>query len=383
MKKARSHLWVVLSLIAVLFSVFPIQTIAENLQPNEGSNVRNLQLTDSESEKLPQEIDPSSSVTARFDLIITEDEKQLFALPSEITATDQEIYHDGEVAVSIEENQLKVVNGSGEQTSAENLSFDFKLADTVRSLSKITMNFFNEYEFQLGLKQEQSTKDSTEKKRKKEKTTESAQQINPLGGGITPFAGADKTSQIPDMKLNNIYIKNSSNTPVYIVKDGVPQVPQPTVKVGDGVYFDYTFTVPSAVGLQNGDYIYIALPEEYFTFSTVSNSVPFYVDGSSEKIGDMTVETISGKKYLKITFNEAVEKGWNGLDDCYATAYGTANKESSGGSTGNTETGSYPIEIDPKPNESFPGKPIGDQNQSRKMVERHRIVIACIGISRS
>lgn len=167
------------------------------------------------------------------------------------------------------------------------------------------------------------------------------------------------------MKLNDIYIKNGSNPPAYIVQNGVKQNPQPTVKVGDGVYFDYTFSVPSAANLKEGDYIYIALPEEYFTFSSVSNSVPFY-ENSGEKIGDMTLETISGKKFLKITFNDAVEKNWNGLQDCFATAYGTANLESSGGSTGNTETGRFPIEIEPKPSESVSDTPIGDQKTFTK-----------------
>lgn len=85
------------------------------------------------------------------------------------------------------------------------------------------------------------------------------------------------------MKLNNIYIKNGSNPPIYIVKEGVKQDPQPTIKVGDGVYFDYTFTVPSSANLKDGDFIYIALPEEYFNFSSVSNSVPFY-ESSGDKI---------------------------------------------------------------------------------------------------
>lgn len=181
------------------------------------------------------------------------------------------------------------------------------------------------------------------------------------------------------MKLNNIYIKNGSNPPIYIVKDGVKQDPQPTIKVGDGVYFDYTFTVPSSANLKDGDFIYIALPEEYFNFSSVSNSVPFY-ESSGDKIGDMTLETISGKKYLKITFNDAVETNWNGLQDCYATAYGTASQESSGGSTGNTETGRYPIEIDPKPSESVSDTPIGEQNQSLKMVLLRITAMKSIGI---
>ena len=233
-------------------------------------------------------------------------------------------------------------------------------------MSQVTLNFFNTHEFQLDLKQEIATKETTsEKSAVKKKTADKSQKLTPFGGGITPFAATDKTSEINDMKLNNIYIKNGSNPPIYIVKEGVKQDPQPTIKVGDGVYFDYTFTVPSSANLKDGDFIYIALPEEYFNFSSVSNSVPFY-ESSGDKIGDMTLETISGKKFLKITFNDAVETNWNGLQDCYATAYGTASQESSSGSTGNTETGSYPIEIDPKPAESYPGKPIGDQKPITK-----------------
>lgn len=369
MNKFKSHWWSILSILLIVLSSFPLQTIAENLQPSEEPFVKNLQLTDLEGKALPQEVEPDASIVAQFDLVIGENEEGTYGLPAEITTNDQKLYQHEDVTVLIEENQLKITNESNQQASVEGVSFDFKLADQVRSQSQVTLNFLNVYDFNLALKQEQPTKETTSKKSTaKKKTSESSQTIKPLGGGITPFAATDKTDEIGDMKLNNIYIKHGSNPPAYIVKDGVNQPSPPTVKVGDGVYFDYTFTVPSGANLENGDYIYIALPEEYFTFSSVSNSVPFNVevDGVKEKIGDMTLEEISGKKYLKITFNEAVEKNWNGLKDCFATAYGTASKESSGGSTGNTETGRYPIEIEPKPSESFPGKPIGDQKPITK-----------------
>ncbi|MGG5370282.1 SpaA isopeptide-forming pilin-related protein [Enterococcus sp. AZ196] len=361
MSKFKKHWWSILSILLMVLSSFPLQTIAENLQTAESGSVKNFQLTDIEGGALAQEVVPDASIVSHFDLTIAENKKETFDLPKEITTNDQKLYHNKEINVSIENNQLKIVNDSDQQASIEEVNFEFKLADHVRSLSQVTLNFFNEHEFHLNLKQEETGKKSAAKK----KNSESSQKVNTLGGGIAPLAATDKTSAINDMKLNNIYIKRSGDQVVYIVKDGVKQEPQPTIKVGDGVYFDYTFTVPSSANLKDGDYIYIALPEEYFNFSTVSNSVPFY-ENSGEKIGDMTLETKEGKKYLKITFNDAVEKGWNGLDDCFATAYGTASKESSGGSTGNTETGSYPIEIDPKPSESFPGNPIGDQKPITK-----------------
>lgn len=351
MNKFKNHWWTLLSILLIVLSSFPLQTIAENLQTAEESAVNNLRLTALDGSPLPQEIDPKASYLSQFDLTIAENKKQTLELPAEITTADKKLYQNEAVTVSVKGNQLKVVNDSDQQASIEGISFEFKLADQVRSLSEVQLNFFASYEFKLNLKQESQT--------------ESSKQIKPLGGAATPFAGSDKTSSIGDMKLNNIYLKRGGSQIDYIVKDGVKQNPQPTIKVGDGVYFDYTFTVPSSANLKDGDYIYIALPEEYFNFSTVSNSVPFY-ESSGDKIGDMTLETIAGKKYLKITFNEAVEKDWNGLQDCYATAYGTASKESNGGSTGNTETGKYPIEIDPKPAESFPGKPIGDQKPITK-----------------
>lgn len=351
MNKFKNHWWTLLSILLIVLSSFPLQTIAENLQTAEESGVNNLRLTALDGSPLPQEIDPKASYLSQFDLTIAENKKQALELPAEITTADKKLYQNEAVTVSVKGNQLKVVNDSDQQASIEGISFEFKLADQVRSLSEVQLNFFASYEFKLNLKQESQT--------------ESSKQIKPLGGAATPLAGSDKTSSIGDMKLNNIYLKRGGSQIDYIVKDGVKQNPQPTIKVGDGVYFDYTFTVPSSANLKNGDFIYIALPEEYFNFSTVSNSVPFY-ESSGDKIGDMTLETVAGKKYLKITFNEAVEKDWNGLQDCYATAYGTASKESNGGSTGNTETGKYPIEIDPKPTESYPGKPIGDQKPITK-----------------
>lgn len=350
MNKFKNHWWTLLSILLIVLSSFPLQTIAENLQTAEESGVNNLRLTALDGSPLPQEIDPKASYLSQFDLTIAENKKQTLDLPAEITTADKKLYQNDAVTVSVKGNQLKVVNDSDQQASIEGISFEFKLVDQVRSLSEVQLNFFSSYEFKLNLKQESQT--------------ESSKQIKPLGGAATPFAGSDKTSSIDDMKLNNIYLKRDGSQ-IYIVKDGVKQNPQPTIKVGDGVYFDYTFTVPSSANLKNGDFIYIALPEEYFNFSTVSNSVPFY-ETSGDKIGDMTLETIAGKKYLKITFNEAVEKDWNGLQDCYATAYGTASKESNGNSIGNGTTGSYPIEIDPKPTESYPGKPIGEQKPITK-----------------
>ncbi|MDT2524808.1 MSCRAMM family protein [Enterococcus raffinosus] len=366
MSKIKKRWWPILSIFLMVLSSFPIQTIAENLQTVETSRVTNLQLTDSQGNILSKEIKPDALIISKFDLSVGEKEKSTWLLPAEVTTKDKEIYHEEDVTLTIENNQLTVVNDNDQPASIEGVKFEFQLSDQVRSLSQVTLNFFNTHEFQLDLKQEIATKETTsEKSAVKKKTADSSQKLTPFGGGITPFAATDKTSEINDMKLNNIYIKNGSNPPIYIVKEGVKQDPQPTIKVGDGVYFDYTFTVPSSANLKDGDFIYIALPEEYFNFSSVSNSVPFY-ESSGDKIGDMTLETISGKKFLKITFNDAVETNWNGLQDCYATAYGTASQESSGGSTGNTETGSYPIEIDPKPAESYPGKPIGDQKPITK-----------------
>lgn len=366
MSKIKKRWWPILSIFLMVLSSFPIQTIAENLQTVETSRVMNLQLTDSQGNILSNEIEPDAPIILKFDLNVGEKEKSTRLLPTEITTKDEEIYHDEAVTLTIENNQLTVVNDNDQPALIEGVKFEFQLSDQVRSLSQVTLNFFNTQEFQLDLKQETPTKETTsEKGAVKKKTADSSQKLTPFGGGITPFAATDKTSEINDMKLNNIYIKNGSNPPIYIVKDGVKQDPQPTIKVGDGVYFDYTFTVPSSANLKDGDFIYIALPEEYFNFSSVSNSVPFY-ESSGDKIGDMTLETISGKKYLKITFNDAVETNWNGLQDCYATAYGTASQESSGGSTGNTETGRYPIEIDPKPSESVSDTPIGEQKPITK-----------------
>ncbi|EOH74889.1 MSCRAMM family protein [Enterococcus raffinosus] len=366
MSKIKKRWWPILSIFLMVLSSFPIQTIAENLQTVETSRVTNLQLTDSQGNILSKEIKPDALIISKFDLSVGEKEKSTWLLPAEVTTKDKEIYHEEDVTLTIENNQLTVVNDNDQPASIEGVKFEFQLSDQVRSLSQVTLNFFNTHEFQLDLKQEIATKETTsEKSAVKKKTADKSQKLTPFGGGITPFAATDKTSEINDMKLNNIYIKNGSNPPIYIVKEGVKQDPQPTIKVGDGVYFDYTFTVPSSANLKDGDFIYIALPEEYFNFSSVSNSVPFY-ESSGDKIGDMTLETISGKKFLKITFNDAVETNWNGLQDCYATAYGTASQESSSGSTGNTETGSYPIEIDPKPAESYPGKPIGDQKPITK-----------------
>lgn len=363
MNKFKSHWWPLLSILLIVLSSFPLHTIAENLQPSEVS-VRSLQLTTTEGEELPQKIDPEATLLAQFDLEIAENDKSKLGLPSEINADDQKLYQQEGITVSIEENQLVVVNKTDQKALVEGIHFEFKLSKQIHLSTQTTLNFFNVFVFDLNLKQDQSAETTNKKSSNKKKMNESSQQIEAFGG-VTPFSGSDKTSLITDMLLDNIYIKNGSNPPNYIIQNGLPQTSPPTVKVGDGVYFDYTFTVPSAANLKNGDYIYIALPEEYFNFSTTSNTVPFYESGG-EKIGDMTLETIGGKKYLKITFNEAVETNWNGLQDCYATAYGTASKENSSGQVGNTETGSYPIIIEPKPSESFPGQPIGDQKAITK-----------------
>ncbi|MDU5335030.1 collagen binding domain-containing protein [Enterococcus sp.] len=366
MNKYKSHWWAILSILLIVLSSFPLQTIAENLQPSEEPFVKNLQLTDLEGKGLSQEVELDTSIVAQFDLVIGENEEGTYGLPAEITTNDQKLYQHEDVTVLIEDNQLKITNESNQQASVEGVSFDFKLADQVRSQSQVTLNFFNAYEFYLALKQEQPTKETTSKKSTtKKKTSESSQTIKPLGGGITPLSGSDKTTLITDMLLNNIYIKRNSSENIYIVKDTVVQSPQPTIKVGDGVYFDYTFTVDSSVNLKKDDFIFIELPEEYFNFSTVSNSVPFYESGG-DKIGEITLETTGTKKRLKITFNEVVETGWNGLDDCYATAFGTASKEDSSGSIGDNQSGSYPIVIDPKPSESISDTPIGDQKTITK-----------------
>lgn len=365
MNKFKSHWWPLLSILLIVLSSFPLQTIAENLQPTEGYSVSNMQLTDSEGKTLPQEIDPEATLLVEFDLAIGENEKSSLQLPTEIKANDLKLYQQEGITVSIEENQLVIVNNNDQKTSVEDVNFEFQLTKQVRSASQTTLNFFNAFTFDLNLKQDQSAETAGKKSTTKKKASESSQQVEAFGG-ITPFSGSDKTSLITDMLLNNIYIKRNSSERIYIVKDTVVQSPQPTIKVGDGVYFDYTFTVDSSVNLKNGDYIYIDLPDDYFNFSTVSNSVPFYDEKNGDKIGDMTLETIGTKKRLKITFNEAVETGWNGLDDCYATAFGTANKEDSSGSIGDNQVGSYPIVIEPKPSESISETPIGDQKTFTK-----------------
>lgn len=244
MNKFKNHWWTLLSILLIVLSSFPLQTIAENLQTAEESGVNNLRLTALDGSPLPQEIDPKASFLSQFDLTIAENKKQTLDLPAEITTADKKLYQNDAVTVSVKGNQLKVVNDSDQQASIEGISFEFKLADQVRSLSEVQLNFFSSYEFKLNLKQESQT--------------ESSKQIKSSGGAATPFAGSDKTSSIDDMKLNNIYLKRDGSQ-IYIVKDGVKQNPQPTIKVGDGVYFDYTFTVPSSANLKNGDFIYIAL----------------------------------------------------------------------------------------------------------------------------
>jgi major membrane immunogen (membrane-anchored lipoprotein) len=357
MNKFKNYLWTMLSIFLIILSSFPIQSVAENFQAMKAVSIKNMRLTDIEGNPLSKEVESDTSFVSQFDLTIAENEQHMFELPAEIMTSDKELYHKENVTVSIENNQLRVINDSDQQSSIEGVTFEFKLADHLRSQLQVSLSFFNEYVFQLNLKQVNSTQETTSTERTIEKQGVASRQQ------IAPFAAADKTSEINDMLLINIYI--DGNPPGYIVKDGVKQVPQPNINVGDGVYFDYTFTVPSSANLKDGDYIYIALPDEYFNFSSVSNSVPFY-ESSGDKIGDMTLETIDGKKYLKITFNDAVEKNWNGLQDCYVTAYGIASKENSGSSIGNTETGSYPVDIGPKPSEVIPSTPIGEQNPISK-----------------
>ena len=182
MNKFKSHWWSILSILLIVLSSFPLQTIAENLQPSEEPFVKNLQLTDLEGKALPQEVEPDASIVAQFDLVIGENEEGTYGLPAEITTNDQKLYQHEDVTVLIEDNQLKITNESNQQASVEGVSFDFKLADQVRSQSQVTLNFLNVYDFNLALKQEQPTKETTSKKSTaKKKTSESSQTT------VTPF----------------------------------------------------------------------------------------------------------------------------------------------------------------------------------------------------
>ena len=299
-----------------------------------------------------------------------------FSLPVEITVADQELYRKDGLVLSIADRQLTVANENSEVISLKDQKITFTLAANQRDHAQVKLHFFDEYAWSVQLKQaktletsaEPTTSTTTSETKDTEQATDQSaqtkerQQVQPAAA--TPRSDPDdpnKTAAIEDMALNNIYIKSGSETK-YVVKDGVVQNPQPTVKVGDGVYFDYTFTVDSSVELKNGNFIYIALPDEYFTFSSVSNSVPF-TDNNNVAIGQMTLETIDNHKFLKITFNSDVETNWNGLTDCYARAYGIASKDGEDSQVGDSITGSYPIDIQPKPGDSggYKGEPIGDQ----------------------
>lgn len=158
MNKFKSHWWALLSVVLIVLSSFPLQTIAENLQTSEKCHVRNLQLTDLEGEAFPQKIDPEETLMAQFDLEIDENEKSTLDLPAEIMVNDQKLYQQEEITVSIEENQLVIDNNGDQKTSIEDVSFGFQLTNQVRSSSQAMLRFFNEFEFELNLKQEQSTK---------------------------------------------------------------------------------------------------------------------------------------------------------------------------------------------------------------------------------
>lgn len=188
MSKIKKRWWPILSIFLMVLSSFPIQTIAENLQTVETSRVMNLQLTDSQGNILSNEIEPDAPIILKFDLNVGEKEKSTWLLPTEITTKDEEIYHDEAVTLTIENNQLTVVNDNDQPALIEGVKFEFQLSDQVRSLSQVTLNFFNTQEFQLDLKQETPTKETTsEKSAVKKKTADSSQKLTPFGGGITPL----------------------------------------------------------------------------------------------------------------------------------------------------------------------------------------------------
>ncbi|GCF95348.1 hypothetical protein NRIC_32390 [Enterococcus florum] len=342
MDKPKTTWMVVLSILLILGSFLPIQTIAETLRSPESYTFSHMALLDAENQKLPTEISGSDTLRLSFDLAIEKNTSVSLSLPENSQTKDQHIYQAGELSIRVEDHQLQIVNDKDHEVSLEDLLLDFQLAKEVRAETAISLDFFEEVSFPLKIRPPNRS------------TTLSSL------GGVTPFSGLDKTSTVNDMLLKDIYIIRSGNTKEYIVKDGVPQVPQPTVKVGDGVYFDYRFTVPSEANLKKDDYIIVDLPEEHFNFSTLSNKGPFYESGSNTKIGEIELIDVGGDKKLKIVFNENVEQKWNGLDDCFLTAYGTAGRETTDGEVGQSETGRYPIVIDPKPDEGNPGNPIGN-----------------------
>ena len=380
MIKAQKYLFSIFSVLLILVSVLPLQAIAETLQPTE-TKITKVQVVDAKGQSISQEIEPDANLALVFDLTVAENATATFSLPVEITVADQELYRKDGLVLSIADRQLTVVNENSEAISLKDQKIAFTLAVNQRDQAQVKLHFFDEYAWSVQLKQaktletsaEPTTSTTTSETKDTEQATDQSaqakerQQVQPAA--TTPRSDPDnpnKTAAIEDMALNNIYIKSGSETK-YVVKDGVVQNPQPTVKVGDGVYFDYTFTVDSSVELKDGNFIYIALPDEYFTFSSVSNSVPF-TDNNNVAIGQMTLETIDNHKFLKITFNSDVETNWNGLTDCYARAYGIASKDGEDSQVGDSITGSYPIDIQPKPGDSggYKGEPIGDQKPITK-----------------
>lgn len=141
MSKIKKRWWPILSIFLMVLSSFPIQTIAENLQTVETSRVMNLQLTDSQGNILSNEIEPDAPIILKFDLNVGEKEKSTWLLPTEITTKDEEIYHDEAVTLTIENNQLTVVNDNDQPALIEGVKFEFQLSDQVRSLSQVTLNF--------------------------------------------------------------------------------------------------------------------------------------------------------------------------------------------------------------------------------------------------
>ncbi|MFQ7236812.1 MAG: hypothetical protein ACLRPU_18215, partial [Enterococcus hulanensis] len=100
MNKFKNHWWTLLSILLIVLSSFPLQTIAENLQTAEESGVNNLRLTALDGSPLPQEIDPKASYLSQFDLTIAENKKQTLDLPAEITTADKKLYQNDTVTVS-------------------------------------------------------------------------------------------------------------------------------------------------------------------------------------------------------------------------------------------------------------------------------------------
>lgn len=123
-----------LSFFLIILSGFPIQSVAENLQVMKAVSIRNMRLTNIEGNPLSKEVEPDTSFVSQFDLTIAENEQDmLFELPTEIMTSDKELYRKVNVAISIENNQLRVVNDSDQQSSIEGVTFEFKLVDYLRS----------------------------------------------------------------------------------------------------------------------------------------------------------------------------------------------------------------------------------------------------------